>query len=236
MPSSHQRHSTVAARTAQQGRRRLILLSALVATGSAALLAIAILLTSPSQPSPSGSPVASTAFPGISRSGYTLGSAAAPVTVDLYEDFQCPACKSWGEMVLPSLVRSEVAAGRVRLVFHDMAFLGAESSAAAKAAYAAERQDRFWDYYLALYAIQGQENSGVFSGEALRQLASNLGLDLQRFETDRNSSAAVARVQSQREAAQTLGVTATPSVAVNGHLLSDGSGETLSAALAAEGH
>lgn len=228
----------MAARTAQQGRRRLILLSALVATGSASLLAVAILLTGPSQPSPSSSasPVASTAFPGISRSSYTLGSAAAPVTVDLYEDFQCPACKTWGEMVLPSLVRSEVAAGRVRLVFHDMAFLGAESSATAKAAYAAERQDRFWDYYLALYEIQGQENSGVFSGEALRQLASNLGLDLQRFETDRNSSAAEARVQSQREAAQTLGVTATPSVAVNGHLLSDASGETLSAALAAEDH
>lgn len=53
----------------------------------------------------------------LSALGLAGGLAEAPVTIDLYEDFQCPACQTWSRNVFPSLAAHEVAAGTVRIVF-----------------------------------------------------------------------------------------------------------------------
>ena len=152
--------------------------------------------------------------------GFVLGAADAPVTIDLYEDFQCPACRMWRESVFPSLVANEVADGAVRIVFHDMAFLGDESILAGRAAFAAAQQDRFWDFWSTLYANQGQrENAGAYTVDRLTMMASELGLDLERFSMDMRSDAAAASLVEARAAAATLGVQSTPSLVIDGQVL-----------------
>jgi protein-disulfide isomerase len=156
---------------------------------------------------------------GVAADGLVLGRADAPVTIDLYEDFQCPACEAWSRSVLPSLASNELAAGTAKIVFHDMAFLGPESVDAGRAAYAAAQQGRFWDMWATLYANQGRENSGAFSRERLVAMADRLGLDTIRFEADMDSSAAAAAVDGSRSDGDRAGVSSTPTLIINGKTL-----------------
>jgi protein-disulfide isomerase len=118
--------------------------------------------------------------------------------------------------VFPSLASNELANGTVKLVFHDMAFLGPESAAAGRAAHAAAQQGRFWDMWATLYANQGRENSGAFSRDRVMAMAHRLGLDPTRFEADMDSSAAQATIDASRADAARAGVTSSPTVVVNG--------------------
>lgn len=47
------------------------------------------------------------------------GSPTAPITIELYTDYQCPACQSFYMNVLPSLNTDFVATGKVRLIHRD---------------------------------------------------------------------------------------------------------------------
>src|ERR1700694_1904802 len=79
-------------------------------------------------------PPASTLAPTITQSGHVRGVASAPVTIEEWADFQCPACGQYARTTEPQLLSTYVARGQVRLVFHDFAFLGQESIWAAEAA------------------------------------------------------------------------------------------------------
>jgi protein-disulfide isomerase len=177
------------------------------------------------------SPVAGT-FSDLPADGFALGHADAPVTIDLYEDFQCPACQRWGESVFPTLVANELASGTARLVFHDFAFLGPESLAAARAGHAAANQGRFWDMWATIYANQGPENSGAMTPSRLVEMASGLGLDVDRFTADMELAAAGPAVDASIDEAQQLGVNSTPTIAINGRLLVGASYEAIAAAVA----
>ena len=161
-----------------------------------------------------------------------LGDPEAPVTVDVYEDFQCPACRHWGETVFPALAENQLARGEARLVYHDFAFIGPESGAAARAGYAAVQQGRFWDMWASIYANQGEENSGALSAERLEEMAVRLGLDRERFVADMDSPGAHRHVATTASAAAAAGIDSTPTVLVAGVPV-DGGYEALAAAIAA---
>ena len=60
------------------------------------------------------------------------GSAGAPVTVELYEDFHCPHCADFEEEFGQTLTDAQ-AAGTIRLRIFPMAFIDAGSASAANA-------------------------------------------------------------------------------------------------------
>jgi protein-disulfide isomerase len=203
--------------------RRLTLgsLSVLGLAGGLAVVALAIVFGT--RPTPTATETAAVTIANLpadlAADGFVLGRADAPVTIDLYEDFQCPACGAWGRNVFPRLASNELAAGTAKIVFHDMAFLGPESKDAARAAHSAAQQDRFWDMWATLYANQGRENSGAFSRDRLVAMADRLGLDTARFEADMDSAAAHAAIDASRADASRAGVTSTPTLIVDGQLL-----------------
>jgi protein-disulfide isomerase len=47
------------------------------------------------------------------------GSPSAPITFELYTDYECPACRAFFLDVLPNLTRDFVATGKVRLIHRD---------------------------------------------------------------------------------------------------------------------
>lgn len=156
-------------------------------------------------------------YSGIPQNGTTLGKSSAPVTIHLYEDFQCPYCARFSREMLPDLVDDYVRDGQARLVSEPMAFLGPDSVRTARAALAAAEQDRYWPYQSLLFEDQGAENSGYATDEFLRGLAEKTpALDVGEWDADRGSASVEARLAEVQDDARAAGVDSTPTLVFSG--------------------
>jgi protein-disulfide isomerase len=148
---------------------------------------------------------------GIPQDGTALGRADAPVTLVEYADLQCPYCAQWALGALPTLVEDYVRAGRLRIEFRGLAFIGPDSETALRTALAAGRQDRLWEVLELLYANQGAENAGWVTEDLLARLtASAPGLDPEQVVADRESSGVNAQMAEAQAQAQASKVRGTP--------------------------
>jgi protein-disulfide isomerase len=150
--------------------------------------------------------------------GEQRGSASAPVLVEEYGDFQCPHCADFQRTVGPT-VDKLVDSGKIRFVFHPIAFIGPESTAAASAATAAGDQGKFWPYLDQLFAQQGPENSGTFSTGKLLAIGREVGLTDQRFTTAVRQGTYENWIAQQTDEASRRGVNQTPTVLVDGQMV-----------------
>jgi protein-disulfide isomerase len=142
-----------------------------------------------------------------------LGSADAPITIDVFSDFGCPFCHRHDEEVEPELIARYVETGQARLVWYDVPFQGPTSVRLHVAARAAQRQDLFWEFKEAVFRTSDGRDA---SPETLRTLAAAAGLDVERFETDLEDPALEQLVLGDLQAAQSAGVTGTPTFLVGG--------------------
>jgi protein-disulfide isomerase len=156
-------------------------------------------------------------FAGLPQDGTRLGREDAPVTIQLYEDFQCPACAQFTRETLPDVVERYVRPGEVRLVSETLAFLGPDSVSTAGAAIAAGEQDRYWQYAYLLFENQGPENSGYATDEFLRDLAEETeGLDVGKWEEAQNARFVEEELQAVQQRATSDGIEATPTLVISG--------------------
>jgi protein-disulfide isomerase len=182
-----------------------------VGLGLVGLLAFAI-LSSPPADVDINAP--ERAAPAELADGMALGPASAPLTIELWSDFQCPACGAFVRQIEPLLIDEYVSPGRVRLVYRDFAFLGQESIDAAVAARCAARSGRFWQVHDYLFANQRGENQGAFNQSRLEQIASAVGLDLATFRACQDEPAVAQAVAAERSAGQAVPVNSTPTLIV----------------------
>jgi protein-disulfide isomerase len=156
------------------------------------------------------------------RVGRSLGNPDAPVKIDVYEDFQCPACGAYTENIEPLLIAPQgpVSDGTVFLTFKDFPFLGQESVDAAVAARAAEALDgKFWDFHNVVFHNQIGENRGAFSRERLADMAVIAGLDRQPFLDALDDPELLAAVEAEHQEGVDRGVNSTPTLFVNGEAM-----------------
>ena len=138
------------------------------------------------------------------------------MTILLYEDFQCPACGQFGRETLPEVLERHVKPGDVKLISQTLAFLGPDSIPAARAALAAGKQDRYWQYAVLLFENQGAENSGYVTDEFLTDLAEETeGLDVNEWDEARQASFEK-ELQTVQQMAGEDDVNSTPSLVVSG--------------------
>ncbi|MFB6838798.1 DsbA family protein [Streptomyces sp. NPDC056361] len=144
-----------------------------------------------------------------------LGRADAPVVLIEYADFQCGYCGKFARDTEPVLVRKYVADGTLRIEWRNFPIFGEESSAVARASWAAGQQGRFWEFHKAAYA-EGAKEKG-FGKERLAALAEEAGVpDAARFARDSEGEAARRAVLEDQKQGYALGATSTPSFLVNG--------------------
>ncbi|MFD6973173.1 DsbA family protein [Streptomyces sp. NPDC059949] len=144
-----------------------------------------------------------------------LGRADAPVVLIEYSDFKCGYCGKFARDTEPALVKKYVEDGTLRIEWRNFPIFGAESEAAAKAAWAAGQQDRFAAFHAAAYA-EGSKEKG-FAEPRLVELAREAGVpDLERFTADMAGEQAAAALKKDQEEGYRIGVTSTPSFLLNG--------------------
>ena len=153
--------------------------------------------------------------------GTSIGRADAPVTLEVWEDFQCPVCARYALEVEPALVGTYVRDGVLRIVHQDLAFLGRggpddESVLAASGAVCASRQDAYWSYSHWAYANQDGENAGGFRPDRLRAIAEGSGIDVAGWDACVSDAAVRQQVADATATGIGQGVNATPTMYLNG--------------------
>lgn len=212
----------------RRDRQRQRLITILVVVGVS--LIIAALLIAPSIRNslvPVGDIIEVTPETRPMADGTAMGDPDAPVLIEVYEDFQCPACRIYSNEVEPLVTENHVANGEVYYVFRQYPFLddrapSKESDQAANASMCAAEQGRFWDYHDILFANWNGENQGSFSDKRLLAFAETLGLDTETFTACFEENRYQDQIQADLAAGNAAGVQGTPSVLVNGEIVRPG--------------
>jgi len=182
------------------------------------------------------------------------GGANAPVTIEEFGDFQCVPCGN----LFPKLKKVEADYGeRLRVVFRHKPMIKHEHAVlAARASEAAGLQGRFWEMHDLLFEnslrwTKGVDTIGPETSPSRRmqspilameievrdvfvRYAEILKLDVERFKTDMDSDKVRIRIGADQARADTLAIDRTPTLYINGQLLSGNSHrsvETLHAAI-----
>lgn len=166
---------------------------------------------------PVGTIVSITPDPRPMANGNAMGDPNAPVKIDIFSDFQCPACLNFYHEIEPNLVADYVATGKVFFTYRSMGlWIGAESVAAAEAAYCAADQDKFWDYHDILFTNWTGENVGDFTNKRLIAFGENIGLDMNSFRSCLNGHKYSDKVNQDNSDGLKAGVEGTPTIIING--------------------
>jgi len=141
------------------------------------------------------------------------GSESATITIVEWADFQCPFCVR----VNPTLDQIQKEYGdKVRIAFKHLPLsMHAKARAAHQAAEAAHRQGKFWEMHDRIF-----ESPKDLNPETYLRYANEMGLDIDRYNSDFSSTSVRKAIDENLAAATKLGVSGTPSFFVNGRFLS----------------
>ncbi len=151
-----------------------------------------------------------------------MGNPDAAVVVQAWEDFLCPSCMQWTQMIEPRLVEDYVKPGLVRFEFRQFP-LQSHAPGSINAALASEcaaDQGGFWVYHNRLFQAQNDGQSG-YTLDRLVQYADEVGLDGRTLLQCMSGQDYATQVNDSVNQALALGLNATPSVLVNGKLMTD---------------
>lgn len=146
------------------------------------------------KPAPKSTAGAKAAELGAPHKSY--GSANAPITMEVFSDYQCPSCRELYERTLRPMIDDYVASGKVYLIHHDFALSGHQySGQAARWATAASRvgQGQFATVEAALF-----DNQAAWAADG----------NIEKYIAAALSSADFARVQHAMQACEPPGPTA----------------------------
>lgn len=137
------------------------------------------------------------------------GAEDAPIRIVEFADFECPHCKRASEMLKKVVEKHE---GEVVHYFkhfplpaHDKAKL------AARAAVAAQKQEKFWPMHDLLFA-----NQRSLSKEKIFRLARQIGVNFSKFKEDLMSQEVADRVKSDQQEGRNANVSGTPALFISG--------------------
>lgn len=191
-------------------------------TAAAVLIGVAIIaFARPPETTPGAELITPpTAYAAALVDGEAVGVAGAPVVLEVYSDFQCPACRQFVTQLLPRLMTEFVAPGTLRIEARDIDILGtgtpSESLELAAGAACAAPQGRYWQFHDYVFWNQGRENKGDHNTAFITQVADAAGVDRAAWDTCFARPDARTPIKTTTSAALGLGINSTPTLVVNG--------------------
>lgn len=151
---------------------------------------------------------------------HARGPRTAPVSMEVYGDFQCPSCAVATAMI--DDLQKEYG-DKMRMIFHEFPLaMHQHAVAAAMAAEAAGLQGHFWEMHDMLYKYQSVWSRTFTVDAFFAAYAESIGLDAGQFAIDSKSPEVQARVISEGDAGVARGVKNTPTIFINGNEVKNG--------------
>lgn len=143
-----------------------------------------------------------------------FGAKSAKIVMFEFSDFQCPFCGRASGTIKQFMDKHK---NEVRLVFKHfpLAQIHPNAIPASKASWAAMKQGKFWEYHDQLFANQNRLGDDLYL-----EIAQTLNLNVDKFNSDRQSEEAQKAVNSDLDLAMQLELSGTPTFVMNGELFS----------------
>ncbi len=140
-----------------------------------------------------------------------LGASSQQIVMVVFSDFQCPFCATADKSVKQFMAKHK---DQVTLVykFFPLTQIHPEALPAARAAWAANKQGKFWEYHDALYANQAKLGETFYL-----ETATALKLDLKKFDADRKLADNF--IVEDFKLGRKLGIDGTPTFIINGEVV-----------------
>ena len=164
---------------------------------------------------------------GIPQSGATLGNPNAKVTMMYFGDLECPVCQQFTLGVFPEFVQKQVRTGKVKVVYRSMCTATCDGKLPNSqqaifnrqqiAAYAAGKQNKFWQYAELFYHQQKTEGTGYPTDAFLTGIAKQIpGLNVTSWQTARSDSSLRNQLNADTTFATAASLPGTPSLVMEG--------------------
>lgn len=211
----------------QQDRKRNLIIMGVIALIAIVIVGAAIIAGNLTSSTSSTIPVVASTKPipvNPDPSFPAWGPADAPIKIQEFIDYQCPACGNYNKNFEAGVIEAFAKTNKVRYEIKFFPFLetnqagGRESRDPAQAAMCALEQGKFWQMHNSLFENQAGENRGGFTKARLKDIAAKVGLDKTQFDTCLDSNRHEPTVLAGLNAARDTKVQSTPSFVINGKL------------------
>jgi protein-disulfide isomerase len=170
-------------------------------------------------------------LPRIGSADPVIGDPNAPVTVVEYGSLSCPHCAEWQMANWYAFKERFVDTGRVRFVFRDMLTEPVTEATQAASIARCAAPGRYFEVLHTLYRWQSTaRNFGPVSEWYDRAIAIS-GRSREDIDACVRDPATLAAIRNSMNGGIAAGVTKTPTFFVNGKITTDGTLETLGAAI-----
>lgn len=154
------------------------------------------------------------------KSPYGVGE--GDVTIIEFMDYNCPYCRRAFQDVMKVVNKDK----NVGVRFIEFPVLGPDSTTAAKAAIAAEKQGKYFELHSAMISAPGRLNEAQ-----IFKLAEKVGLDVERLKKDMEAPEVEQLIQENLQLGDSMGIQGTPAFFV-GETFIPGAPENLGEVLA----
>ena len=173
-------------------------------------------------PTPDEFEALSAQLPGDASVGILLGSESAPITIEEFIDYSCPACANFGGFT-GRLIRQnyvETGQGVAKWITYDFV-LGSfpNSVPAAMAARCAGDQGQYWPMHDMIFSRQTRWYTSNRPENEFSGIAEDLGLDMGAYHACTAESRYLQEIAVSRKYGEERGVGSTPTVFVDGQVV-----------------
>lgn len=151
----------------------------------------------------------------VKSDDWVKGTEGASITIVEYLDFECEACRVYYPMVKQL---KEEYKDKLRFVVRYFPLPNHKNSmTSAQAVETAGKQGKFWEMHDKLYDTQkdwGEKQ--VATPRVFEDYAKQIGLDMEKYKNDVNSSEVKDRINRDKNSATSLGIQGTPTFFING--------------------
>ncbi len=140
-----------------------------------------------------------------------LGNPDAPVALVEFSDFECPYCSKVKPLLDQLLAANK---DKLKIVFKHLPLRNhPQAQPAARASIAAQKQGKFWEMHDELFKTK------KISAETITASAEKIGLDMEKFNKDKDSAETNQQLNKDMLDAKNADVSGTPTLFINGRLI-----------------
>jgi len=140
----------------------------------------------------------------------TAGNAKGDVTIVEFFDYQCGYCKS----VVDRLMKTIKADGKIKIIFKEFPILGPQSVFASRAALAAKKQGKYFEFHNAMMRLKG-----AVTQDSVFAVAKSVGIDTKQLAKDMRDPAIEKAIRANFALARSLRINGTPAFIIGDHLV-----------------